>query len=77
MIAGVFVLPNCRAVHTIGMRMPIDVAHVSRSNKVLRIRTIPPGRIGRPVLRAGAVMEAAAGAFTNWGVSPGDMLEIR
>jgi uncharacterized protein len=36
----------CRAVHTVGMRVPIDVAFVARDGTVLRVLSaLAPGRV--------------------------------
>ncbi len=67
-------LTPCRSVHTIGMSMIIDVAYLDRDDLVLDIATMPPGRIGRPRLRARSVVETAAGRFAEWNVRPGDTL---
>lgn len=74
---GALLIAPCRGVHTFGMRFAIDVAHLSRSAKVLRVRTMRPGRLGAFVWRASSVLEADAGALASWGVSVGDVLEIR
>jgi uncharacterized membrane protein (UPF0127 family) len=74
---GALVLRPCRQVHTFGMRFPLDVAFCDRSGVVLRVVTLSPGRLSRPVWRAGFVVEAAAGAFERWGLRPGDQLEIK
>lgn len=73
---GVLVLP-VRAVHTIGMRCSIDVAFCAADGTVLRLVTMPPGRIGRPCWSARRVIEAPAGALASWCVSEGDVLEVR
>lgn len=74
---GAFVLPRTRWVHTIGMRFPLDVAYLSGGNEVLKIVRMAPGRIGMPVPRARAVIEAEAGAFGRWGLHVGDVVELR
>jgi len=74
---GALLLPRTRAVHTFGMRFPIDVAHLDREGTVLRTTTMVPGRLARPVWRAAAVLEAEAGALARWGVRAGDRLEVR
>lgn len=74
-VDGVLVL-RARSVHTIGMRIPIDVASCSVDGRVRRVRTLAPGRIGRPVRHAPIAIEAAAGAFSDWGIVPGDRLEL-
>lgn len=74
---GAILLRPARAVHTIGMRFPVDVAFCDRELTVLRVATMPRHRVGRPVLRARCVIEAEAGSFARWGVGPGDRLEIK
>ena len=70
------VLEPCRQVHTFGMRCTLDVVWCDRRGKVLRMATLPPGRVSRPVLRARFVIEAAAGAGTAWGLRPGDVIAV-
>jgi hypothetical protein len=74
---GALMLRPCRQVHTFGMRFPVDVAFCDRTGVVLRVATLPAGRVSRPVWKAGFVVEARAGAFERWGLAPGDHLEIR
>ena len=57
-------IPRCNAIHTIGMRFPIDAEFLSRDGSTLRVvRDIPPGR---PLVwggwRARQVLETQAGA---------------
>lgn len=75
-IDGVLVL-GVRSVHTVGMRSSIDVAHLDGDGTVLRVTTMRPNRVGRPVRGARRVVEAPAGAFARWGVLLGDRLEVR
>ena len=75
-VDGVLVLQS-RWVHTLGMRLPIDVAHCDADGLVLRVTTMAPGRIGRPCWRARQVIEAPAGALSAWGVRTGGRLELR
>jgi uncharacterized protein len=74
-IDGALLLPGARQVHTFRMRFPIDVAHVARDGTVLAVTTMPPGRLGAWRPRSRAVIEAAAGAFAGWGLTPGVRLE--
>lgn len=76
-IEGAILLRPARSVHTFRMRFPIDVAHVDADLRVLRVTTMVPNRLGRPVWRARGVIECEAGCFASWGVRPGDQLEIR
>jgi len=74
---GAFVLRPCAWVHTIGMRFDIDVAHINAEGTVLRISHMPRYRIGVPVRNARIVVEAEHGAFERWGLSLGDLVELR
>lgn len=74
-IAGALLLTPASSVHTVRMRFAIDVAYLDRRLRVLSVRTMPPGRFGRPRLRARHVLEAEAGALAAWGVRRGVTLE--
>jgi uncharacterized membrane protein (UPF0127 family) len=76
-IEGALVLPRVRAVHTLGMRFPIDVAFLDAELVVLEMVSMSPWRLGRPRLGARSVLEAPAGSFERWGLRPGDRLELR
>jgi hypothetical protein len=76
-IDGAFVLRPCRQVHTIGMRVPIDVAFCDTQGRVLRTCSLPPWRVSRPVWRSAFVVEAEAGAFERWCLHEGDRIEVR
>jgi uncharacterized membrane protein (UPF0127 family) len=75
-IEGVLVLRPCRQVHTIGMRFALDVAWCAADGRVLRVATISPFRVSRPVVRARFVIEARSGATARWRLAPGDIVEI-
>jgi uncharacterized protein len=54
-------LPRCRAVHTLGMRVPLDLVWLGRDGAVVRVdRGVGPGRL-RWCRGAGVVLECAAG----------------
>jgi uncharacterized protein len=76
-LEGALLIEPARSVHTIGMRFPIDVAHLDAAGTVLRTSTMSRNRVGRPVLRAAMVLEAEAGAFRHWELGPGQVLEVR
>ncbi|MGW0186974.1 DUF192 domain-containing protein [Streptomyces sp. NPDC003362] len=75
-IEGALLLSPAGSIHTIGMRIPIDVAYLDRHLKVLAVRTMPPGRLGLPRLRARHVVEAGAGVMAGWGVQAGVRLSV-
>lgn len=75
-VEGALLLTPASSVHTVGMRFAIDVAYLDRGLRVLAVRTMPPGRVGRPRLRARHVLEAEAGALAAWGVVRGVRLDV-
>ncbi|MFF8815203.1 DUF192 domain-containing protein [Streptomyces pactum] len=76
-IDGGLLLTPAAGVHTVRMRFAIDVAYLDRRLTVLAVRTMRPGRLGLPRLRARHVLEAEAGAMERWGVRRGVRLDIR
>jgi uncharacterized membrane protein (UPF0127 family) len=76
-IEGALLLRPARSVHTIGMRFPIDVAYCDRQMLVIKTARMSRHRLGSPVRRAHAVIEAEAGAFGRWNLVPGDQLDIK
>ncbi len=71
--AGIWLAP-CKAIHTVGMRFPIDVVFVSRSGTILRIDpAVPPYRF-RLCWRAGSVIETSAGWACAIGLKPGEFI---
>ncbi|MGW0989579.1 DUF192 domain-containing protein [Streptomyces sp. NPDC002486] len=73
---GAILLSPANSVHTFRMRMPIDVAYLDRGLRVLTVRTMRPGRLGMPRLRARHVIEAMAGAMGEWGMREGARVEV-
>ncbi len=66
----------CNAVHTVGMRMPIDVVFLSRNGTVLSVHdTVRPNRF-RLHWRAAAVVELRAGRAGSLGLVPGQQLRF-
>ncbi|MEU3978679.1 DUF192 domain-containing protein [Streptomyces sp. NPDC026672] len=76
-VEGAMLLSPASGVHTLRMRMPIDVAYLDRRLRVVAVRTMRPGRLGRPRLRARHVVEAEAGAMAGWGLVTGARVEVR
>ncbi|GHE95112.1 hypothetical protein GCM10018789_25310 [Streptomyces werraensis] len=76
-LEGALLLSPANSIHTFRMRMPIDVAYLDRRLRVLDVRTMPPGRLGRPRVRARHVVEAEAGAMAGWGLGVGVVVEVR
>lgn len=75
-VDGAMLLSPASGVHTFRMRMAIDVAHLDRRLRVVAVRTMKPGRLGRPRLRARHVLEAEAGAMAGWGLTVGAVVDV-
>lgn len=74
--SGLWIAP-CEAIHTFGMKMPIDVLFLDRDLKVRkRIVSMPPGRIS-VCLVAASVVELRAGAITDSDTKVGDRLSVQ
>jgi uncharacterized membrane protein (UPF0127 family) len=70
---GLWIAP-CEAIHTFGMKFPIDVVFLDRAKRVVKIReAVPAGRIA-VCLRAHSVLELPAGAVRRTGTAVGDQL---
>lgn len=74
---GAMVLPRTRAVHTIGMRFPLDVAICDKELVVIAVTRLRPWRMSIPRRGGRTVIEAQAGAFERWSLKVGDQLELR
>ena len=74
---GAYLIKPAMSVHTLGMRFGIDVAYCDGQLRVLDTVTMRPHRVGLVRLRARCVIEAEAGAFARWRLTPGDRLEVR
>ncbi len=74
---GAMVLPRTRAVHTFGMRFPLDVAVCDKDLVVIAVIRLRPWRMSVPRRGGRLVIEAEAGAFERWGLRVGDQLELR
>jgi hypothetical protein len=71
--SGLWISP-CEAVHTFGMRIPIDVLFIDREHRVRKIsRAVKPNRIAVSLLTA-SVVELRAGRAFATGTEVGDQL---
>ncbi len=70
-------ITSCRAIHTIGMRVAIDVIFVNSEGRVIRaVHDVKPNRIALSCPGAKAVVELGSGALHEVDVLPGDLLEL-
>jgi uncharacterized membrane protein (UPF0127 family) len=70
---GLWIAPS-EGVHTFGMKFPIDVAFLSKSKKILKIRPNMARRRISLSLRAHSVLELPAGTLESTGTLAGDQL---
>ena len=72
---GLWILP-CDAVHTIGMRFPIDLIYLDRKNRVKKlVSAVPPWRLSA-CLPAHSILELSAGVIIETETHLGDTLEF-
>jgi uncharacterized membrane protein (UPF0127 family) len=72
---GLWILP-CEAVHTFGMRFPIDLVYLDRHHRIKKVRSnVPPWRLSA-CLAAHSVLELASGTIRDTQTKPGDRLEF-
>ncbi|MCB0346128.1 MAG: DUF192 domain-containing protein [Bdellovibrionales bacterium] len=70
-------IENCRMVHMLGMRFPIDAVFCSSQNVVVHIsNNLRPWQISRHVFGSSYVIEIAAGRAQEAGFQLGDKLEF-
>ena len=74
--SGLWIIP-CEAIHTFGMKMPIDVVFLDRKYRVKKLlERLAPRRIS-VCLQASSVVEMRAGAITASRTKVGDRLDVR
>lgn len=70
-------LERCRAIHTIGMRLCIDVIFVDQQRRIVGIhRDVKPFRLALMCSAAADVIELGAGAIAGCDILIGDRLEL-
>lgn len=74
---GALLLVRARAVHTAGVRFPVDVAFLDKDLQVLATTRVRAWSVALPRRGAAHVLEAQAGSFERWRLKPGDQIEIR
>ncbi len=70
--------PRESAIHSFGMRIPIDVAYLDHAGQVVHLtNAMPPWRVGPLVRGARDVLELQVGTLKRTETRVGDFLEIR
>jgi uncharacterized membrane protein (UPF0127 family) len=71
------VFNRCNAIHTLFMRIPLDVVFIDRQNRICAMRqSLPPWKLLVRAARAYAVIELPAGAIAQTGAMLGDVLDL-
>lgn len=76
-IEGALVLHPCVCVHALFLTFPLDVIHVDRDGRVLRVLCLRPWHIGPLVRRSNTVIELPAGTAARTGTVVGDLIAWR
>jgi uncharacterized membrane protein (UPF0127 family) len=74
---GALAIPGRRSVHSFSMGFELDVAFLDADGVVVRTLRLRRRRVTLPVWQSRCVVEAEAGAFGEWELKVGDVLEIR
>ena len=70
-------IERCSAIHTLGMRVPIDVIFLDNARRVLRLHPwVPRWRWALVCWKAKSVIELGGGALQEMDLLPGDRLEL-
>jgi uncharacterized protein len=73
---GLWIEP-CSAIHTIGMRVPIDVIFLDKARRIIRLyQKVPRWRWALICWKARSVIELGCGALQETDLLPGDCLEL-
>lgn len=71
------VLVSARAVHSLGMRFPIDVLYLDERGRVLRVLApLGPGRLGPVVPGCRTIVELPAGTAARTGTRAGQCVQL-
>ncbi|NLJ56321.1 MAG: DUF192 domain-containing protein [Firmicutes bacterium] len=72
------VIKPCRAVHTVGLYFPIDIAFVNRENRICCLKDVfPPWKVSPVIRPARYVVEAPAGTFKQTQTKEGDLVKLK
>jgi hypothetical protein len=59
-IENAMVITQCKWIHTIGVKVPLDIAYLDALGTVIKPERVKPLRISTPVSRCKTVVEASA-----------------
>ena len=71
------VIEPCTSIHMWGMRFALDVVHLDKQGKVLRLLpNIKPGALGPYLWRSHTAVELPVGTIAASGTEQGDILKL-
>lgn len=71
---GLFIIP-CSQIHMFGMKYPIDVVFIDKSNNVVGlVERIAPGRVSPSFRKSVGCLELPAGTISATGTALGDVV---
>ena len=71
------VIEPCTSVHMWGMRFPLDVVHLDKQGKVLKVLpNLKPGALGPYLWRSHTAVELPVGTIAASGTEAGDILTV-
>ncbi len=74
---GLLIFPT-QAVHTFGMKYPLDLVFLNRKRRVVGVRSaLKPNRFSKLYWRAECVLELPAGTIQATGTGLGDQIDWR
>jgi len=76
-VDNAMVITQCKWIHTVGVKMPLDIAYLDAHGAVIKTERVKPLRISAPVSRCKTVVEARAGSFERWNLKVGDVIDVR
>jgi uncharacterized protein len=71
LLPGRGLLLRTSQVHTIGMLFVIDVVYITKDGRIVKVRTLKPGRLGPVVPTARWVLELGEGEAARLGLTSG------
>jgi uncharacterized membrane protein (UPF0127 family) len=76
-VENAMVITQCKWIHTVGVKVPLDIAYLDAHGAVIKTERVKPFRISAPVSRCKTVVEASAGSFERWNLKVGDVIDVR
>lgn len=74
---GGLVIEPCTSVHMFGMRFALDVVHLDKHGKVLRLLpNLQPGQFGPYLWRSHTAVELPVGMIAASGTEAGDIVKL-